>query len=219
MIESQIVDYLTEFRKSLNKENISFVQIGASDGIVYDYANIILKNTDEGYFIEPLPIAFSSLLENKKSFKKCKFLKFALLPNQLSHVSKMNLIDQEFSQGASVLNGLQSSSRTISLIDVETMSVQKFIFDNNIKEIDMLFCDTEGLDHLLILSFLKYIKPKILFFESFFMFNTEKILYTHTNEEVKIPSTLEVLEILKNEGYNTISLRSQENIIAVLNNK
>ena len=69
---------LSELRKLLNKQQISFLQIGVNDGITHDIANLILEKNDTGYFIEPIEETFNLMEINKQHFINAKFIKKAI---------------------------------------------------------------------------------------------------------------------------------------------
>ena len=75
---------LQELRKKLLKDNIYFVQIGASDGDTNDIAKHILNEKDTGIFIEPCEVSFNKLLLNKSKFIYCLFLNIAIIPENIS---------------------------------------------------------------------------------------------------------------------------------------
>ena len=69
----------------------------------------------------------------------------------------MNILSEDdFNQGSSFGNTVEY--RIIDKINVDTIMVNNFIDENEIKDIDYIFCDAEGIDHLIINDFLKYLK-------------------------------------------------------------
>ena len=203
---------LKELRDSLEKDSIFFVQIGASDGDANDIAKNIIKEKDEGIFIEPCLSSFNKLISNKKNFSNCLFLNAAILPEDIGCELEINILsDDELEQGSSLITELPSSYRKIKTQLVKTLSLKTFIETYNITNIDMFFCDTEGLDHILIQKLLTIIKPKILIFESFFWLNEEKETILSNNAKITIPSRRAIKDILSKNQYKYIDFN--DNII------
>ena len=48
------IDFLKLTRTKILKDVVSFIQIGANDGIVNDYAVSVVNKNDVGYFLEPM---------------------------------------------------------------------------------------------------------------------------------------------------------------------
>jgi FkbM family methyltransferase len=203
---------LKELRDSLSKDSIFFVQIGASDGDANDIAKNIIREKDEGIFIEPCLSSFNKLVSNKKNFSNCLFLNAAILPEDIGYELEINILsDDELEQGSSLITELPSSYRKIKTQLVKTLSLKAFIETYNITNIDMFFCDTEGLDHILVQKLLTIIKPKILIFESFFWLDEEKETTLSNNLKITIPSRQTIKEILSKNQYKYIDFN--DNII------
>ena len=180
---------LQELRKKLLKDNIYFVQIGASDGDTNDIAKHILNEKDTGIFIEPCEVSFNKLLLNKSKFIYCLFLNIAIIPENISKLLDINILsDDDLQQGSSLISELPSSHRKIKTKSVKTLPLKTFIEEYNITDIDMFFCDTEGMDHILVEKLLTIVQPKILVFESFHWLNNDKQFILSNNVQITIPS-------------------------------
>lgn len=166
LYQSDLLNILkTKIKKDLGKDKVSFIQIGVNDGVTNDVAIDVIDENDEGIFIDPMDSVYDSMVENKKGFSKCIFLKLAVLPEKLKNNNKMNLLSQDpLGQGSSFVN--VNEGRIINQIEVETITVSNLISNYKIKELDFLFCDTEGIDFLIIEDFLNIIQPEVMFFET-----------------------------------------------------
>lgn len=204
---------LNILRNKLNQTNISFIQIGSNDGITNDVANNILTHNDQGIFIEPCRIPFEKLLYNKKDFNNSLFLNLAIVPEIMAHKNcTLNLLsDDPLNQGASILDNIPSSYRKVKSTDTQVMSISKLIDNYDIKELDIFFCDAEGLDHILISELLNYIQPKILFFESFFWLNQDLKINIDSMANLIIPSRSTIKQILKQYNYSYIDFNDEIN--------
>ena len=67
------IDFLKLTRTKILKDVVSFIQIGANDGIVNDYAVSVVNKNDVGYFLEPMKKPFDILIKNKSDYTKSKF--------------------------------------------------------------------------------------------------------------------------------------------------
>lgn len=214
------VTLLEELRKNLNKDNMFFVQIGASDGDANDIAKHIIEKEDRGIFVEPCLSSFNKLVSNKKDFSNCLFLNAAILPEDIGCELEINILsDDELQQGSSLISDLPSSYRKIKTQAVKTVSLKTFIERYEIRDIDIFFCDTEGLDHILIQKLLTIIQPKILTFESFYWLNEEKETILSSNFKMTIPSRQTIKNILSQNKYqyidfNDSNIDKSEDIIA-----
>lgn len=219
------VSLLERLRKNLHKDTISFVQIGASDGDSNDIAKHIIEEEDRGIFVEPCLSSFNKLVVNKKNFFNCLFLNAAILPEDIGCELEINILsDDELQQGSSLISDLPSSYRKIKTQAVKTVSLKTFIEKYEIRDIDIFFCDTEGLDHILIQKLLTIIQPKILTFESFYWLNEEKETILSGNFKMTIPSRQTIKNMLSQNKYeyidfNDSDIDNSEDIIAWKNNE
>jgi hypothetical protein len=206
-------------KKNINKESITFVQIGVNDGVSYDIANEILTTEDIGFFVEPIDSTFNTMCINKSDFKKCLFVKKAILPESLKFINKINLLsDDNANLGASF--GKFNKDRVSEQISVDTITVSDFLEEYKITNLDYLFCDAESIDHLIILDFLNYITPNVLFFETCWWCNEEVSLEISNGDIIKIPSREYMKKKLTEKGYVVIDywenvLHKREDIIAI----
>jgi hypothetical protein len=218
------ISLLQRLRQSLAKDSIYFIQLGASDGETNDIAKFIIQKKDQGIFIEPSLYSFNKLISNKKQFLHCTFLNLAITPEDIQSELQLNILSEDnLQQGSSLISELPSSYRIIKNDTIKTISIKNLIDTYNVNNIDMFFCDTEGLDHLLVQKLLTIIQPKILIFESFFWMNNDKQITLSNNLVLNIPSRDNIKQILTQNYYNYIDFNDSvddksEDIIAWKNN-
>lgn len=212
-------ELLIKAKQALNKSDVSFIEIGVNDGVTNDIANFVLTSNDRGYFIEPIKETFDVMCENKKTFKNCSFVQKAIVPECLSHINSINILSEDsMNQGASFANF--NKHRITNQIPVDTITVENFLKTNLIQELDFLFCDAESIDHLIILDFLKFIQPQVIFFETGWWLDNDSKLDTTDGNSITIPSRNKMKQILNEKGYYVIdywtsSANKREDIVAL----
>ncbi len=213
------LDLLNLSRLCLKKEAISFVQIGVNDGKTHDIANEFLKESDIGYFIEPIESTFEIMKQNKINFKNAKFVKKAILPEVLRENNIINVLsNDQNNQGASF--GSFNKDRISSQIIVDTITIIDFLIEEKIDELDFFFCDAESIDHLIILDLVTQLKPNVLFFETCWWCKEDHNLEISDGKTVKIPSRMHIKNVLNDNGYDVIdywehSKHQREDMIAI----
>jgi hypothetical protein len=126
------IDLLNFLRNSFKKETISFIQIGVNDGKTHDMANDFLKESDVGYFIEPIESTFEIMKLNKQKFKSAKFIKKAILPEVLRGNNIINILsNDQNNEGASI--GSFNKDRISSQIIVDTITIIDFLIEEIVK--------------------------------------------------------------------------------------
>jgi FkbM family methyltransferase len=194
---------LDNLRSLLNKQHISFIQIGVNDGITHDIANTFLQENDFGYFIEPIEETFNIMKLNKQHFKNVKFIKKAILPEILKHNDTINLLsDDNKNEGASI--GNFNKERISNQIKVDTITITNFLLEESITDIDFVFCDAESIDHLIIIDLINQIKPNVLFFETCWWCTNDYELEISDGNKIIIPSRKYMKEFLNKNGYFVI---------------
>ena len=149
------------------------------------------------------------MISNKKNFLNCEFLNKAIFPEDVEDELQINILsNDELEQGSSFITELPSSYRRIGSRAVETISLKTFIETYNIIDIDIFFCDTEGLDHILVQKLLTIIHPKILVFESFSWLNDEKESVLSNNLKITIPSRQTIKDLLSKNKYQYIDFNN-----------
>lgn len=212
------LDILREYTEKLRPGNVSFLQIGANDGVSYDFANHVIHSSDRGIFVEPCRLPFEKLLQNKKTYTNSVFCNFAIIPSNLPLLNTVTVLSEdEFQGGSSLFSNLPTQHRTINTESIQSVHLSTFLKEYNIKELDIFFCDTEGLDHVLVLELINILTPKILIFESFSWLK-ESELILHNKTSVTVPSKEKVYDVLREKGYkifDCMELCNDENSIAV----
>ena len=210
-----MIDFINFVKDKINKyrefkNNLNFIQIGASDGVSFnDMANITLLPTDKGIFIEPNPSIFEVLKKNKNDFKDSLFLKIAIIPDDTFDHSSF-YIDQHGGQSTFVKNVYNDKIHKIE--DVNVLTVDEFYEKYVNFDVDIIFLDCEGYDHDIIKKLLNIQEPNLIYFESW---NT-KNLNSQLNENV-FTTRDEIIDILTSKGYFINFEPTEENIIAYKN--
>ena len=213
------IDLLVFLRNSLKKEAISFIQIGVNDGKTHDIANEFLKESDIGYFIEPIESTFEIMKQNKINFKNAKFVKKAILPEVLRGNNAINILSSDQNnEGASI--GSFNKDRISSQITVDTVTIIDFLIEEKIYDLDFFFCDAESIDHLIILDLVTQLKPNVLFFETCWWCTEDHDLEMSNGKTVKIPSRRHIKSVLNDNGYDVIdywehSKYKREDMVAI----
>lgn len=162
-------------------KTLSFVQIGANDGIMNDpiyQFNVANKDVVSGFVLEPLPDIFEKLVENYKCCQNIKPINLAIHSTQaemILHRVKPERASEvpAFARGVASFNGdhwkkstLVPSVDFMEQVKVKCVSFSEFIKINSIKELDLLLLDTEGYDYEILLSIdFSIVKPRIIRFE------------------------------------------------------
>lgn len=213
------INLLNFLRNCLKKEMISFIQIGVNDGKTHDIANEFLKESDIGYFIEPIESTFEIMKQNKINFKNAKFVKKAILPEVLRGNNVINLLSSDQNnEGASI--GSFNRDRISSQIIVDTVTIIDFLIEEKINELDFFFCDDESIDHLIILDLVTQLKPNVLFFETCWWCTEDHNLEMSDGKTIKIPSRRHIKSVLNDNGYDVIDYwehakHKREDMIAI----
>ncbi len=214
-------EILVKAKHALHKACVSFVQIGVNDGIAHDVANLVLTEHDAGHFIEPIKTSFDVMCNNKKQFKKCTFMQKAVVPECMAHVTHMNILsDDDMNQGASVVNS--NAHRIVNQVAVDCITVQDLIKSLHMTQLDFLFCDAEGVDHLIILDFIQYMQPQVIFFESGHWSAVDTIMHLVNGSNVVIPCKHTMQQSLHDKDYYVFDYASsmhnkREDMIAIKN--
>ena len=217
--EHEPLELLNLSRLCLKKEAISFVQIGVNDGKTHDIANEFLKESDIGYFIEPIESTFEVMKQNKINFKKAKFVKKAILPEVLRGNNIINVLsNDQNNEGASF--GSFNKDRISSQMTVDTATIIDFLIEEKIDNLDFFFCDAESIDHLIILDLVTRLKPNVLFFETCWWCTEDHNLEISDGKTVKIPSRRYIKTVLNDKGYDVVdywehSKHQREDMIAI----
>ena len=163
-------------------KQLSFVQIGANDGVmndpIYNF-NITNKDVVSGFVIEPLPDIYEKLVKNYKLCPKIKPVNIAIHTSQREMIMHRVKPERE-AEVPDLARGIASfdsdhwkkttivpDSDFIEQVTVKCISFTEFVKINSIKNnLDLLMVDTEGYDYEILLSIdFTIVKPKIIHFE------------------------------------------------------
>lgn len=158
------------------QDKISFVQIGASDGVTNDPLYPLLStygNQLEGVCVEPLPDSFEKLKKNYRNYPNID-VENAVINDQSNDLTLYRPIDQnnkDFSQKSSLRKEIVAK-HGFSESQIQTIKVKGLSFGELIekyhpsKSIDLLVVDTEGSDAEIVKSaFASQCYPKIIYYE------------------------------------------------------
>ena len=171
------------------KKNISFIQIGANDGVRFDPINKFIKvnkKNTSGIVIEPISNYFESLKITYKKYPKIKALNYAV-HNTLKETIIYKVGKEHESKVPEFAIGIASfdpnhhkktgiPSKYISKEKVKCISLNDLLIKEKILNLDVLLIDTEGYDYeiLINLDFNK-ISPEVIHFEHGLKANTMSI--------------------------------------------
>lgn len=170
----------TILKRNFNeKQRFSFIQIGANDGISFDFLyDFVIKRNSSGIVVEPIKEYFEELVLNYKEFPSILKVNMAIHPTEkevkifkIAPKSKQKYPD--WVKGIASLDRDHHKKTNILLEDIvveyakaETlMNVINTDYKNT--TLDYLQIDTEGFDYevLKMFDFTKF-KPKIIKYES-----------------------------------------------------
>lgn len=188
-------------RWAREKEEFSFIQVGANDGYTNDPVYKYVRLYDwEGVLIEPQREVFEDgLKETYKGFDNVKLANVAIdsecgskklykigfsdskWATGLSSFDK-EMVEKQYKRGYVKESALEAGEELpdhkdeyISTETIQTLTFDKLIEQYNISEINGLFIDAEGFDYNLIRMFnFKEYKPGLVMFEHQHMTETEE---------------------------------------------
>jgi FkbM family methyltransferase len=164
------------------QQNITFVQIGANDGVMHDLIHkFIIDYEWQGVLVEPISYLFERLKENYKNISNLRFENSAISDKsekkdfyRLSNSTEFELPDWAAGLGSFKLEILLNNCSTIEgfshkLIlkeEYNCITFSQLIKKHKISEIDFLQTDTEGYDYEILktIDFDK-LKMKLILFE------------------------------------------------------
>ena len=175
-----------------------FIQVGANDGISFDFLYDFVKNRNSfGIVVEPVKAYYDELVINYNNFPEIIKINCAVHPNEKEVVIYKVSSDAkgkypDWAKGIASLDKDHHKKTNINSKDivmelVKAENLMKIISDNHFFKIDYLQIDTEGYDYEVIkmINFNK-IKPFIIRYESVNLSNKD-------NYELSI--------LLKSYGY------------------
>jgi len=189
--KSEIYLLLKDYCQTKNR--ISFIQVGAHDGISNDPLRefIVRYKKWHGYLLEPLPKYHSMLQNNYQniSANRLNILRCAIAEQKNSmylYQIKEKFIDhfpQYAKQIASINRShlinhfpfLKNEPEKIEKLKIPVITMRDFIDKYNVIPLDVLCLDAEGLEAEILNSFpFKTVKPDILIYETLHLQTREK---------------------------------------------
>ena len=162
-------------------KSLTFVQIGANDGIMNDPLYRFNQNHTaavSGFVLEPLPDIFMNLVENYRNCPKIIPVNVAI--HEENSEMEIYRIKQEhekalpkFARGIASFDPnhwektkLVPSADYVQSEKVKCISLKNFTREREIHSLDLLLIDTEGHDYAILKAIdFKVLKPKIIRFE------------------------------------------------------
>lgn len=163
---------------ALRNGKITFLQIGAFDGVALDDLRVVIENyPTRGILVEPQPTAFRNLKENYRDYPQLTFVNGAI--DRISGTRDFYTMHNQQSLVASFdRKHLLNHSVPINEITIEQVqcySVADLLEQCGFPSIDLLQIDAEGYDFEIIKSIdFDTIQPSILRFEISHLSNREK---------------------------------------------
>jgi len=221
-----------------NYTDIKVIQIGAMDGISFDYTRSFLDIYNwEALLVEPIPEIFKELKENFKDRKNYTFEQSAITENDgevdmltvpFATIEKENL--HPGYKGMSALyplkNGFGSNySRDIFVRDtlavkikVNSLSFNSLLSKHKIDDFDILICDAEGYDYKIFKQIdLKKYNLKFIRLEYINLSEDEqesiKEIFLKNNYTFEING--QDIDAVYNDVYNEIEFGSSKTLIDV----
>lgn len=164
---------------SRESKPVSFVQIGANDGIKNDpIFTFVRKHQWKGILVEPLPNMFERLVANYNEDKSLSFenvgvsdqngeMIFYFLPPEYNNPDWLQQIGT-FDEDAIKFN-LESFPNLIEKIEsrvIKTVTLKELFSRNRLSKIDLLIIDAEGFEYRILAQLEQLIeKPSYILFE------------------------------------------------------
>lgn len=170
------------WRHLKNPRNLSFVQIGANDGVSRDPIHeLILKYGWRGVCVEPIPEVYEQLRQNYSAHPQVRTVQAAIsTANGFATMYTLDndvLKDRPAEANAAVTSfsrehllkfekDVPNVAQAIKEIQVPTVTLGKLLEDHQISSLDVLQIDTDGFDAEVVrmIDFTK-IKPRLINFE------------------------------------------------------
>tara|TARA_Y100001935_G_scaffold237037_1_gene222210 strand:- start:117 stop:866 length:750 start_codon:yes stop_codon:yes gene_type:complete len=173
------------------KEISSLIQIGANDGESFDELSTFIKKYQiNSILVEPIDEHFQKLKNVYSSLNNVLLEKVAISEDDKKKYlySVKKEVRQIYGSHAKAISSFDFNHLTkhgikkkhIEKVEINTSSIKRLIEKHKLDKVDLFFCDAEGYDGQIILSFLNCsINCKIIVFE--FIHIENKILKTLVN--------------------------------------
>ncbi|MBU6149165.1 MAG: FkbM family methyltransferase [Verrucomicrobia bacterium] len=166
------------------KNKYQFIQIGAFDGRLLDpLEKIITKQNVDALLVEPQASPFQSLMARYANHPNIKLINAAIAGADGN--AKLYVPASKASPRASLLAGhhlrfgLKKSD--VSEVIVPSLSVLSLLKQNQVKAVDFLQLDTEGMDFKILCWFFDAgVEPWVVNFESFHLTRDERAMARKT---------------------------------------
>jgi FkbM family methyltransferase len=155
-----VLDLVLENLNYRKQGDVSFIQIGAFDGVFFDpLRKHIERNHWHGVLVEPQPDAFAKLCKNYSHQPQLRFENAAITPTE--GTVEMYLGRDVLSESNLTGKG-KISGKTIK---VPSITFKTLLERHKTDRVDLLQVDAEGMDDVIIYQVLENCKPEVMHFE------------------------------------------------------
>ena len=187
-----LYSFITKFKKCVNYEKLLYIRkikkadivldIGANQGYYTSLFSILTGQYGQVHGFEPIPESFKKLEQLKSSCKNVVLNNIAIGEKQGSASISYDPMDSE---KASLLN---SRNTYPNKFITEVNSIDNYMIDRKLDNIDFIKCDVEGFE-------LNVLKGA---YESVTKFSPDISMEMTSNQD----DTIEIINLLKKAGYN-----------------
>lgn len=186
---TNLVILLKKYIKDLLIDGSVFVSIGANDGIFVDeiFQSNLLKPSWKSFFIEPVTDTFNKLVSNyNKHYPNNNFIFVNAAIN--TYNGEGFLITNKVDDSMGMCSFFRHESDSTIKIPVNCITFAEFIDRYEIKNIDFLKIDTEGMDYEIVVQCLNNnIKPKLILLEHIELANNNNTVSSY-NDMINLTS-------------------------------
>lgn len=194
---------LEELRIQKNRGYLKYLQVGACDGEFDDFAFYATTKQDHGILVEPNPVAFKMLQQNKKDYLNCTLLNYAILPEKFKNrnLRFRNHVTPSGPPFGSTF--VEIGEPGLEPAEVSILTVKELLTGYVKEPVDCLFVDVEGLDADLVFEYTQYAEPDFILFESW---NYTEFHLANWNN-IDLMYRADCIDHLKNKGYTVEQFR------------
>lgn len=179
-IAQKLEDFSDALEYIFQDKEVSFIQIGANDGVLADPLNALIKKYHwSGVLVEPLPHLFEKLKKNYKGVPNLNFANVAITDQRGTLDFYTIDVNTEWYKNHAPIWADQLGSfypdhiynhfgpdAPVLRFEIPCITLSDLIDQYSITDIDLLHMDTEGHDTTIILSIdFNKIKPTVIMFE------------------------------------------------------
>lgn len=189
---------------------MKIIQIGCYDGNdhVYEYVSSNFDKVHEAHLIEPLSEALSLAKERYSKFNFIKFYEMAVVDKDVNEIDFYYPKDIKEGQTSSInINHSKLFQTEVLCKKVKAITLEKFLENNQLYDIDRLYIDTEGLD-CKILTSLDLNKYNIRHIEYEYIHSDGTHIFGNNGKDLEIKLELYGYKIYNSPPFNKIAIKS-----------